>query len=139
MKKIMLIVMLTLVMAGAALAGATPTPRKIMDSQTISASGAYTSTVITLKNLDGVFALQATVSGDGTVKFEFLGSINSTDFVEAENADDILSGITKTSGPDSNGKVFIQFTPDFSYQGKIRVTETGGANSATVSAWLLKK
>lgn len=83
----------------------------------------------------GVFALQVEVAGDGTIKGECLSSINGTDFVVPTGEDEIFTGFTSTSG--TSGKDIFTVTPVPSTKIKIRLTETGGSNTASVSAWLL--
>jgi len=85
----------------------------------------------------GNFSLQYTITGDGTCKFEYLMSNDNTNYLEPSTADDIGSGLTKTSGPASDGKDILYFNPEIADRMKIKVTETGGANSVTVTAWLV--
>jgi len=109
---------------------------KVVDAQTIAAGGSYTSAAISLAVDVGVYSLQFAVSGSGTAKFEYNLTNNYLDYIEPSTAVDIASGITATSGPGSNGKDIVSFSPLPAASIKIVVTETGGANTTTVSAWL---
>ena len=113
--------------------------KKVIDSVTIPASGSTTSDAIVLNkraNL-GYFSIQVQMTGDGTAKFEYLLSDNGTDFMEPTGASDIATDITKTSGPGSDGKDMFSFNPMVCRSLKIRATETGGANSVTVTVWIV--
>jgi hypothetical protein len=111
---------------------------KIIDNQTITASGSYTSSAIDLRVFRpaGYFSLQVEVTGDGTAKLEYLVSNNEKDYIDPVGAEDIFSGFTKTSGNGSDGKDLQEFHPPGAKSMKIKATETGGVNSVTVSAWL---
>lgn len=111
---------------------------KLVDALSIPLSGTFTSGTMPLLDwgLEGNFSLQVEVSGSGTCKFEYLSSINGTDFLEPTSASDIASSVTATSGPASDGKNIYSFTPVVSPYMKIKVTETGGASAVVVSAWL---
>lgn len=112
--------------------------KKVIDSETISAGGNFVSEAIKLNEVvyQGYFSLQVEVSGDGTCKFEAEESVNGVDFLVPSEATDIASGVTKTSGPGSDGKDIYSFYPLVAGHLKIKVTETGGVNSVTVSAWV---
>ena len=109
---------------------------KIFDAVTIAASGSSTSAEIRLNNMRGYMSLQVEITGDGTAKAEYQLSNDSSAYVEPSTASDILSSFVKTSGPGSNGKDIFKITPMIARSMKIVFTETGGANSITVSAWL---
>ena len=111
----------------------------LCSSEEIAASGNYTSGGLDLRDVDGYFSLQLSVTGDGTLKAEFLMSNDGTTFSEPESASDICSGIVKTSGPGSDGELITQFTPDIGRYMKIKITETGTSNSVTVTAVLSYK
>lgn len=139
MKKLFISLFVSIVVLTAGASVAAAGPRKIVDAQTIAATGTYTSSVIKLLNTDGYFSLQVEVTGDGTVKFEYLLSNNETDFLMPTSAIAIATGVVKTSGPGSDGKDIYSFHPPLARELKILVTETGGANSVVVSAWLAAK
>lgn len=105
---------------------------RAMPGVTISASGSYTTQAFDLNEIkpNGYFGLQVTVSGSGTCKFEYLCSIDGVNFVEPTGATDIASGVTTVTS------ALTSFTPAPCRYIKIKCTETGGANSVTVTAWL---
>ncbi len=107
---------------------------KIFDEVEIAASASALSSAIRLANAKGFFSLQMEITGDGTVKVEYLPSNNKTDFVASENGSEIATALTKTSG--TGGKVFFSFQVDVAKEIKLKITETGGANGNTISAWL---
>jgi len=109
---------------------------KVVDAQTIAAGGSYTSAAISLAVDVGVYSLQFAVSGSGTAKFEYNITNDYTTYLEPSTAVDIASGITATSGPGSDGKDIVSFSPLPAASIKIVVTETGTTNTTTVSAWL---
>jgi hypothetical protein len=105
---------------------------KVIDNQTIAANGSYTSYAIDLNNLkpNGYYSLQVAVTGSGACKFEYLASNDGFLFAEPAGATDIGSGITATT------IIIASFTPIPCAYLKIKCTETGGANTVTVNAWL---
>jgi hypothetical protein len=109
---------------------------KVFDAVNIPANGNVLSQAIDVSLSGGNFSLQLQVAGNGTVKADRLLSNNGTDFLIAEGDTPILTGITKTSGPGSDGKVIDGFTANVTNYIKIKLTETGGANDATVTGWL---
>ena len=110
---------------------------KVIDAQTVAASGTYTSATIYLSQIfaNGHFSLHVELTGDGTGKFEYQLSNNNSNFVTNTGADDIVTAHTKTSGPGSDGIDIYDISPDLAAYMKIKVTETGGANNITVNAW----
>jgi len=99
----------------------------------------YTSTAVDLRGIipDGSFSLQLEITGSGTAKFEYLLSNNGADYLEPSTASDIVASFTATSGPDSDGKTLLSFRPEPARYIKIRMVETGAANSITGNAWLM--
>lgn len=114
------------------------TVKKIFTSEVIAASGSAESEIIDLGGLtwNGSFGIQVVVSGDGTARFEAIMSNHSDDFILPSTQAVIKSGFVKTSGPGSDGKDSFGFNPILHAFMKIKVTETGGANSITVTAYL---
>lgn len=106
----------------------------VFNAVAVTAGNSYTSDEISASSVDGYFSLQWQVTGDGTAKFEVLPSNNGTDFLDTEP--DIITGQTKTSGPGGDGKNFVSFLVPPCRSFKIKATETGGASSVTISAWL---
>jgi hypothetical protein len=81
---------------------------------------------------NGVFAIKYTVTGDGTVKFEYnVCEKDDGTFIEPSGASDIASSITKTSG--TSGVDVVSFEPEIAPFMKIKVTETGTSNAAVVT------
>jgi len=109
----------------------------VFNGEEVAAGGSLISKAFPLVNIQGYFSLKAAVSGDGTVKFEYMLSFGDDDFITfSDTLDVIASGITKTSGPGSDGKDIYPFSPPLASQIKIKVTETGASNAATVTAYL---
>ena len=104
----------------------------LISSGTIVASGTYTSDAYDVTGLDGLFSLQWTVTGDGTMKAEVLVSNNGAVFNDIDT--DITTAQTKSTG--ISGTNMVAFEPTLCNQIKIKFTETGGANSITVVARL---
>ena len=109
---------------------------KIFDGVTVAASASATSASIPLSNVQGYFGFQHTVTGDGTVKFELLVSLNGDDFLEPSELSDIAADIVKTSGPGSDGKDIYQVTATTAKFIKIKATETGTSNNVTLNCWV---
>jgi len=137
MKKLILTIIL-LCFAPFAFAGDLVEVKQVFTTQTVAASGAKDSKPINLNDYMpyGVFSLQATITGSGTCKFEYVLSLNGTDFREPLTATDIATGQTASSGPESDGKIYVSFRPELGKYMKIRVTETGTSSSVIISAWL---
>jgi hypothetical protein len=112
--------------------------KKVFSAQSVSASGIEWSEALDLGsiNQDGLFSLQLLVTGDGTLQVEYELSHDGVNFVTPTTALDIVSAFTKTSGPGSDGKDIYSFDPELGRFMKIKVTETGGANAAVITAHL---
>ena len=110
----------------------------IFKSQEVAAAGSASSGAIDLgvPVQQGYFSIQVEVTGDGTLKLEYLLSNNDVDYLEPSAASDIATGIASDSGPGSNGKDIYSFKPMAGRYIKIKATETGESNVATISAWL---
>lgn len=96
---------------------------------TVDASALILSEVIDVRYADGFFSLQIAATGSGMAKVEYLVSNDGVNFVAKE---EILSGFTSTSGPDSDGNNLVTFDPQMCRNLRIRCTETGGVDSITV-------
>lgn len=136
--KSMFMTLLILIFASMAFAG--PILNKVIDATTIVASGNTTSSVIpregqSMAGIGGYFTLYVAVTGDGTAKIEYLASLDGITYLEPSTATDVATGLTKTSGPGSDGKTIVRFGPIAAPKYKIKVTETGGANSVIVTVW----
>lgn len=109
----------------------------ITSAEEIAASGNFLSPAFELDwySLNGFFSLQVILTGDGTGKFQWAVSNDNTNFVISSDAsDDIVTAHTKTSGPGADGIHFYSFDPIVSGWLKIKCTETGGANTITVTS-----
>ena len=107
----------------------------LIDGETISASGTFTSKPVGIPRLDEFFSLQWTITGDGTAKFEVLCSADGALYIE--DTTDIITGQTKTTGPAGDGINMGLFEPYPCEAMKIKCTETGTSNSITVTAVLI--
>lgn len=114
---------------------------KIFDAVVTAASGVSTSAVVDLSSLrDNEMAVQLTVTGDGTLTLAYAASVNGTDFTVFDGVSAaIKTGLTKTSGAGGNGKILLTFTPKTCEFIRFTLTETGTANSATVTAHLVTR
>jgi len=113
---------------------------KIFSAQEVAASGTAYSRIIDVGKVAGNASLQITLTGDGTGKFEWVGSNDEdavvANFIELNGVSDIVTAFAKTTGPGSDGKHIYPFTISAVKKLAIKVTETGGANSITVTAIL---
>lgn len=109
--------------------------KTVISAATVAASGSYTSKPVSLQGLHENFSLYWEVTGDGTARFSYLGSPDGIHFVE-DTGTYIASSQTKTSGPGSDGKAMDDFAPWPCDSMKIKVAETGGAETITVTAIL---
>ena len=112
----------------------------LFTKEVVIAGASAESEVIDLKAYaqEGYFSVQLAVTGDGTLKVEYELSNTGFDFVtQSASGDIIISGFTKLSGPGSDGKDIISFEPEPALRMRIKLTETGGADSVTVSTDLI--
>jgi len=113
---------------------------KIFDAITIGASSVARSILLDLQAYakEGFFSLQIELTGTGTAKFEYENSNDGETFITQSAAvDQIVTGFTNSSGPGSDGKDLISFEPEPAKKMRIVCTETGGANSVTITATYL--
>lgn len=144
MKKLVsLLIVVAMVFALTGVCGATDNKKEItvhnsFYTTAVSASGTADSSVIDLSRLkpEGYFSLQLAVTGSGTVKVQYMLSNDGTNYVIPSSATDIVTGFTSSSGPGSDGKDVFSFQPEIAKYIKLRVTETGGSSSATVTGTL---
>lgn len=113
---------------------------RVFKTREIVASGSLISQAFKLgsySDVQGWFSLQVVLTGDGTGKFQASVSNDNSNFIISDDAsDDIVSAHTKISGPGADGIQIYQFSPVLAQWIKIKVTETGGANSIIVTAHL---
>lgn len=111
----------------------------VFSAVTIAASGTSTSTAIDLNGVarNGNFSLQVVLTGSGTAKFEYSYSNDGTNYIiPASPTGEITTGHTVTSGPGTDGKNIYPFSPQFGRYMKVKATETGAANSVTITCTL---
>lgn len=101
---------------------------KAYDAVEIAASGTAYSQVLDLSRdqPDGHFSMQVVATGSGTVKLEYLLSNDGTTFVTPTGASDIVTA--HTSGND-----MYSISPMLARYIKFLATETGGANTITIT------
>jgi hypothetical protein len=110
---------------------------RLFYEQEIAASGSATSDIIEVKESVGYFAVQMFVRGAGTIKIEYLISLDGVNFLEPSAAADIASGQTTASGPGTDGRDIFTFSPILAPYMKIKVTETGGVSTVWVTLHLV--
>jgi hypothetical protein len=111
--------------------------KQLFAAEAIALSGTALSVALDLSKTEGLFRAEYLITGDGTIKIEWLESINGTDYYDSYA--DLASGLTKTSGPGGNGKGLIDIDVKLAMHGKILITETGGSDAVAVSLWLLTR
>ena len=114
------------------------TIKEILTAEEIAAGESAYSEVLDVFQLAGNASLQIEVTGDGTAKIEWVGT-NDEDalvaaFIKPNNANDIVTAFTKTSGPGSDGKHIYPFNVSLVKRMAIKVTETSTTDSVTVTA-----
>lgn len=113
---------------------------KLFDAQSIAASGNSSNpgNGIDLQRFaqNGFFSVQYLITGTGTAKIEYNLSNDGATYIEPTSATDIGSSLTATTGPGSDGKDILSFSPELARFMKIKVTETGGAQAVVVTLWL---
>lgn len=111
---------------------------EIFTSEVIAAGESAYSRIIDVVKLAGNASLQIELTGDGTGKVEWIGTLDEdaavTAFIKPNNANDIVTAFTKTSGPGADGKHIYGFNVSLVKNMAIKVTETGGGDSITVTA-----
>ena len=108
----------------------------VFSSTAIAKSGTSTSADIDLSDYKplGYFSLQLTVTGDGTAQIKYQLSNDGDTFVTPTSAQDIVTAHTKTTG--TSGVDIYSFFPEPAKYIRIVATETGGANTITVTGIL---
>lgn len=106
----------------------------------LAASGNVVFDVVDLAKICNEYrlSLQVNISGDGTGTIDILASNDNVNYVDT--ATDVLAGAVKTGGPGTDGKYapIIITTAMLKYCRffKLRLTETGGANTITAELYL---
>lgn len=116
------------------------TTKKLFDGTSIAASASLTSVAVSVQGYgkDGLASLYIYETGDGTGQWTYLLSADGDDYIEFIDAADMISaGFLKTSGPNSDGKDIIQFSPELAPFIKIKCEEVGTADAVTPVAILM--
>jgi len=112
----------------------------IFDAEEIAAGEDTNSRVFDFRKLAGNASLQITLTGNGTGKFEWVGTNDETAavaaFIKPNNANDIVTAFTRTSGPGGDGKHIYGFNISLVRKAAIKVTETSATDTITVTAIL---
>lgn len=110
---------------------------KIFDSESVSNNSSAESVEIPLYLAHGNCSLQIEVTGAGTLDFEYeLKNSLTNDYVIPSSGAAIITGITSSSGSNNDGKDHVEFNVGSAIKMKIKATETGGTDPATVTAWI---
>ena len=114
------------------------TIEEIFSEEEIAKSGTAYSRIFDMIKVAGNASLQIELTGDGTAKIEWVGT-NDEDaaeaaFIKPNNASDIVTAFTKTDGPGGDGKHIYSFNISLVRRMAVKITETGGTNSVTVTA-----
>jgi len=132
------VLLLFLVPSASAVFGQRPvTVYKLFNSQTITKNTNASSVAVDLRQIaqGGFFAVKYTITGTGTVSLEYTScETDDGTFVEPSTADDIATGLTKTSG--TSGTDITSFKPILNPFLKIKVTETGTSADAVITLYL---
>jgi hypothetical protein len=114
---------------------------KIFDAVVVAAGGTEISQALDLAQLrTDNSTLQAEITGDGRVKFLYELSADNVTFLAVDGVNnEIKAGLVKTSGPGGDGKILINFNFKLAEYMRIKVVETGMANTATVTVNLVTR
>jgi hypothetical protein len=107
---------------------------EVFTAEEVAASGSALTRVIDVGQSGGQFSVQVELTGDGTATIDWVGSNDGTDYIKPNGASDIVAGFIKTSGPGSDGKHIYSFNVIPIKFIKLKITETGGVNSVTLTA-----
>lgn len=113
---------------------------KIFDSVAVAAGASVeNSDPINLDCGARFVSIELHVTGDGTIRADYLGSISELPdtWKIPEEEEPILSGVT--SATNTNGVVIKQFYFHMVKSIIIRLTEIGLTDGCTCSAWLLRQ
>ena len=100
----------------------------VFTSETIAASGTATSDAIDIlydRNPNGDMSLEFVVTGSGTFTVVWQGGHNNGNFTD---------DVTVATGLTAGTHFLSIINPTLAAGGKVKVTETGGANSITITS-----
>jgi len=103
-----------------------------IDATTILAGATAYSQVFNIIDKDGYFSLQLAITGDGTLSVSYEISNDGITYRTPQGVSSLLTGLTKTSGGSSDGKIIYQFNPHFGKFLKIKLIETGNSNTVAI-------
>ncbi len=114
---------------------------KIFDEKAVVKDTTVYSQIFDVKKLAGNASLHITdLTGGGTGKFEWVGSNDEDadveDFIKVNNANDIVTAFTATSGPGTDGAHIYPFSVSLVSRMAIAATETGTSSDIAVTAIL---
>lgn len=100
--------------------------KRLFNAERIGVGSSSTSEVINLQNAktNGFFAVQLTMTGDGTLGLVYEISIDGTNFVQPTGFTAITTTFSKTSGTGSDGKDIIAFNPELYIAIRLKATAT---------------
>jgi len=110
-----------------------------------AASNALTSSTIDLAPYEGIFAFQAQIQGAGTGTLEYELTVDGTNFAEPGDgagtytAADIFTGMTSTSGANSDGLFCRQKQLDAGLKVQFVLSETAGVSPYTPVVLMLAR
>jgi len=107
--------------------------KTLMDSESISAGATAYSNKWSAQKTSGVFGIEVTVQGSGQVTIKQEATIDGTNYYVPSGAPDVVTDMTSSDGVDSNGIDIFQVDLFPALGGRLRVIETGAANSVTVT------
>ncbi len=109
---------------------------EIFFQKTIAASGSFTSNFVLLRDGKTTHALELKIAGDGTISISVSTSISGKNYY---NNGTKATGLTKTSGPDSDGVVNLPLHLNPGDFFKVTTTETGTSDEVVVDAYFSQK
>jgi hypothetical protein len=109
----------------------------IFDGLAVPVSGTIYSAMIDVLGYEGYFGLLLQVTGSGTLAISYKVGIFDTLVASPSSGYSLITGLTSTGGPLSDGKTYLSFNPPVCRYLQLLATETGGANSPVLTAHLI--
>jgi hypothetical protein len=100
--------------------------KQVFTAKTVGAGTSETSPAINLVNAqsNGFFAIQLTMTGDGTLGLVYEVSIDGVNFVQPTGFTAITTAFSRTSGTGGDGKDIIAFNPELCIAIRLKATAT---------------